>query len=187
MRRVLLCAWAAVAMTAAGCDEDDPCAGSTALTCTTAPSPTPAPVVRRTTVVERGDGSLPAFNALFRSIPTGELGTLEAEVDWTHPHDDLDVAIARGTCQFDSLISGHCVLLNVGSSPTAKPERARIVNEPPGNFTVIIVNFGPDDESISYQVRFTNGAGSSSAAAATTTAAFAGKDLRRLRRALTVE
>jgi hypothetical protein len=46
---------------------------------------------------------------------------------------------------------------------TTKPERLRLLNQPAGTYTLIVANFGPGDESISYQVIFTPGTSAASA------------------------
>lgn len=66
-----------------------------------------------------------------------------------------------------TLATGLALALEVGGSSvdsaTTKPQKLSAPNQPAATYTLIIVNFGPEDESIAYQVLFTNGASMASA------------------------
>jgi hypothetical protein len=163
IRRKLALAWAVVvALLLGGCGgEGNPCENPAAPGC--GASPSPSPVARDSIVIDGGNGGLPAFVALFRSLATTETGSFEVVVDWTFPTNDIDIVLARGDCSFDQFVNGGCAIAAAETSTTAKPERLRLLNQPAGTYTLIVPNYGPEDESISYQVIFTPG---TSAAAA---------------------
>jgi hypothetical protein len=125
-------------------------------------SPSP-PIQRPPFVLDGGEGSLPAFVALFRTLPITETGSFEVIVDWTFATNDIDIFLARGDCSFDQFVGGGCNYAATATSPTTKPERLRLANQPAGTYTLIVPNFGPADESISYQVIFTPGTSATSA------------------------
>jgi hypothetical protein len=127
------------------------------------PSPSPSPTARPPVILDGGSGALPAFFIFLRDVATTETGTFDITVDWTFPTNDVDVALIRGRCSFEQLIADQCVFIDMTSSVTRKPEQIRVTNQPPGQYTVAIANFGPEDESVAYQVVFTPGAGAASA------------------------
>jgi hypothetical protein len=127
------------------------------------PSPSPSPTPRPAVVIAGGSGSLPVFTVLIRNIATTETGTFDITVDWTFATNDVDVALARGSCSFDQLIGDQCTFVGIADSVTTKPERLHLTNQPAGQYTLVVPNFGPADESIAYQVVFTPGASAASA------------------------
>jgi hypothetical protein len=107
-------------------------------------------------VIAQGNGyPLEELNAGSVPFTTSATGTVEAIVDWTFASNDLDVYLARGACSFEQLIVDQCTILSFSESTTAKPERPRATNVPAGTHTMWVVNIGPGDESVSYQVVFT--------------------------------
>ena len=142
------------------------------------PSPTPRPPV----VIDAGEGSLPAFVVLLRPLTTTETGSFEIIVDWTFATNDIDILLARGDCSFDQFVGGGCNYAATATSPTTKPERLTLANQPAGTYTLIVPNFGPEDESISYQVIFTPG--TSAAAASNRSVVVSPEKVRQLRRGI---
>jgi hypothetical protein len=98
-------------------------------------------------------------------MTTTEVGTIEATVDWTYATNDVDVFLARGTCPEIEFIPELCRIVASAASATAKPERLRAPNQPAATYTLIVVNCGREDESIAYQVLFTNGSSAASPSA----------------------
>jgi len=117
------------------------------------PTPTPLPPPR---VVSQGSDSLGA-GRLGRTVFNTTLGgRLDVTVDWTDEENDLDVFVAQGDCTFERLDAGQCP--QAGSSEgTAKPEKLIVPNAPAGTYTLLIVNGGQGDESLSWQVVLTPG------------------------------
>jgi hypothetical protein len=138
------------------------CGGSDGVTTPASPTP-PPPTPRPPVVLDRGDGQLPALVALVRPIATTETGAFDVTVDWTFATNDIDVGLARGNCSFDQVIADQCAFAAESTSTTAKPEKLRLANQPAGTYTLVVVNFGPEDESIAYQVVFTPGTAAASA------------------------
>ena len=101
-------------------------------------------------------------------------------MDWTLAANDVDIFIARGNCSFDQFVTEQCTIAAEAISTTAKPERARLANQPAGTYTVVIANFGPGDESIAYQVVFTPGTSAASSGVSPTSGGIA-KPTRGLR------
>lgn len=132
------------------------------------PSPSPSPTPRPPVILDSGDGQLPAFFVYMRDVATTESGTFDITVDWTFPTNDVDVALIRGRCSFEELIADQCVFIDMTTSVTRKPERLRIANQPAGQYTVLLANFGPEDESVAYQVVFTPGTSAASVSRGTT-------------------
>jgi hypothetical protein len=155
-RTLTLTAASALAVMLGACGGSD---GPTTPVTTTPPAPTPRPPV----VLDRGEGQLPALFALLRPLATTETGAFDVTVDWTFATNDIDVGLARGNCSFEQLIAEQCAFAAESTSTTAKPERIRLANQPAGTYTLVVLNFGPEDESIAYQVVFTPGTAAASA------------------------
>ena len=169
-RTSILAAGATLALILAACGSKDTGCGSnpTGPGCPTSPTPPPA-TPRPAVVIDRGEGSLPVLTVLLRPVSTTETGAFDATVDWTFAANDVDVFLARGNCSFEQFVQDQCAIAAGSMSTTAKPERIRLANQPAGTYTLGVVNFGPGDESVAYQLVFTPG----TAAASTSQAASA--------------
>jgi hypothetical protein len=95
-------------------------------------------------------------------VTTTRAGTLKATVDWTFDENDIDVGLFTGDCSFDQFVGGQCEMVAASASTTAKPEQIQGA-APAGTYTLFIVNIGPGDETLSYQVVLTPDAAASSA------------------------
>lgn len=127
---------------------------------TAVPTPTPVPTPPPPVVVSQIQGfSLRANFASFANFSVPSTGTVEAVVDWTFPANDLDVYLTTATCTFTQLQANQCSMLGFSESFTAKPERVRVTNMAAGNYILWVVNAGPGDESLSYQIIFSANAG----------------------------
>ena len=129
----------------------------------TAP-PTPPPPPPPPAVVSQGVGL--ALEAGFTGrviVTTTQAGTLKATVDWTFDENDIDVGIFAGDCSFDQFVGGQCEMVAASASTTAKPERIEGAASA-GTYTLFIVNIGPGDETLSYQVVLTPDATAASSA-----------------------
>ncbi len=126
------------------------CGGSTPSQPTPTPTPAPTPQV----VVQGGD-TLKASEVGLLPITTARTGAIEVTVDWTFATNDIDVALARGSCSFDQLVAQQCTIAAISASTTAKPEKIRADNAAAGTYTLFIENTGPGDESLSFQVVLT--------------------------------
>lgn len=128
--------------------------------------PTPPPIMQ--TVVAQGSASgLQLFNVYVApTFTTTRTGRLDVTVDWTFARNDVDAHLARGACEFIQFILGACEIVAFSESTTAKPERLTVPSAAAGVYTLLIPNFGPGRESISYQVVLTTGGGAASGSAA---------------------
>ena len=116
------------------------------------PIPTPTPAPQRTLIVEGSQSNLPpastgAYFAQVVQITGTGAGTLEATVDWTFPSNPVALAWGQGDCLQDP----NCPLL-VQDTTNAKPKRITATNLAPGTYSLVVLNFGTTNESISFQV-----------------------------------
>jgi hypothetical protein len=58
----------------------------------------------------------------------------------------------------------QCDFAGFSESTTSKPERVTVANAPAGTYTILVINWGPDQESFSYQAALTTGGTAASAA-----------------------
>ncbi len=136
--------WAAVTASLAACGSSTPSQPT--------PTPTPAPTPQ---VLAQGGDTLKANEVGLLPITTARTGALEVTVDWTFAANDIDVALARGSCSFDQFVAQQCTVAAISASTTAKPEKIRADNAAAGTYTLFIENTGPGNESISFQVVLT--------------------------------
>jgi hypothetical protein len=128
---------------------------------------TPPPPV--TTVVAQGSfaGLSAGSGWVSEALATTSAGRLEVTVDWTFARTDLDVYILRGTsatCTPAQFNARQCDFAAFSESTTAKPEKVTVANAPAGTYTILVINWGPDQESFSYQAALTTGGTAASAA-----------------------
>jgi hypothetical protein len=120
------------------------------------PPPTTLPPLPPPSVVSTGQGSLPRdFVGRATPFTTTMTGNLDATVDWTFATNDLDVFIARGDCTPQQFFDRQCNIAAFSVSDTAKPERVQLTAAPPGLYTLLVGNVGPQEESLSWQVVLT--------------------------------
>jgi hypothetical protein len=123
---------------------------------TAAPTPTPTPTPPPPQVVSQvTGGSLPAGFIAWVVFTTARAGALDATVDWTFATNDLDVYLAQGSCDNNTIATTACPILGFSESTTAKPETAHVASAPAGTYTIFVNNLGPGDETVSYQVVLT--------------------------------
>ena len=172
-RTSILAAGATLTLLLAGCGSKDTGCGSNPTGPGCQPSPSPSPTARPAVVIDRGEGSLPELTVLLRPVSTTETGAFDATVDWTFAANDVDVFLARGNCSFEQFVQDQCTIAAGSMSTTAKPERIRLANQPAGTYTLGVVNFGPGDESVAYQLVFTPGTAAASTSDSAASAAAA--------------
>jgi hypothetical protein len=127
------------------------CGGSSTPTTPATPAPTPTPCTQTNvlqvdgSVLARNLGRAPAF-----SVSTA--GRLDITVDWTFPASPIGVyLVAAGACSIDQFNAQTCTFL-ARSETTTKPRKISVANTSPGNYELLVANFGTQDESISGQV-----------------------------------
>jgi hypothetical protein len=81
-------------------------------------------------------------------------GTIDATVDYTYSDTNLLVWIARGSCTPQQFVDDVCQFVAT-SFAGSKPRRVTATNQTAGTYAFLVGNMGPHDESISYQVVFT--------------------------------
>lgn len=126
------------------------------------PSPTPAPPVK--TLVKQGAGTGLGDHVLgVIDFTTAAAGTLEAHVDWTFPTSNVGVYLVKGTCSVDQFNARTCQFLASSESSTQKPRVITTASTPAGAYELLVGNFGPNEEAISFQIFLTTGGSASSA------------------------
>lgn len=120
------------------------------------PPPPPPPVV-----VSQMTGVFLEAEVLGKALfTTSQAGSLEVTLDWTFPENDLDPIMVKGDCSHDDFLAQRCETIGFSSSDTAKPEVATGTAEA-GTHTFFVANFGPGDETLSYQIVLTPNASAS--------------------------
>ena len=121
------------------------------------PPPTPPPPI----VVAQMTGVSLEANVLGKALfTTTQAGTVEITLDWTFPENDLDPILVKGDCSHDDFLAEQCEIIGFSTSETAKPEKASGTAEA-GTHTIFVANYGPGDETLSYQVVLTPSASAS--------------------------
>jgi hypothetical protein len=131
------------------------------------PPPTTLPPPPR--VLAQGGGPIPAEEGGGVQFNVDVVGRLDITVDWTFATNDIDLILFRGTCTEEQLIADACTVLVIADSASAKPERLTFPNAAVGIYTLVAINFGPEDESASYQIVLTPGAAGPPMASSTRT------------------
>lgn len=147
----------------AACGGDNPAAPTPT---SALPTPPPAPV---STVVAQGSlAGIPVNAGYFTpAFTTSSVGRLDATLDWTFARCDLDLYVlpASASCTADQFNARQCQFVAFSESTTAKPEKISVASLPAGAYKLLITNWGPVEESFSYQAVLTTGGSASSFAA----------------------
>lgn len=131
--------------------------GSNTVSAPPTPVPTPTAPPQRV-VAERSGVALPVDRAIYRSFDTTFPGALDATVDYTYADTRLLLWLAKGLCTPDLAQIEQCNYVAT-SFAGPKPRKLSATGTTAGQYTLIIGNFGPQDEAISYQVVLTPNAG----------------------------
>lgn len=79
-------------------------------------------------------------------------GRVDISVDWTSPSNDVDVYFYRGTCAPLDGFNDRCEILGKADSTNSKPERLSVPNVAAGTYTMLIYNYGPGSDTVSYRI-----------------------------------
>ena len=120
---------------------------------TTGGTPVTAPPQPQRSLV--GSGSAPGLGVypndyLRVLINVTQAGTLELSADWTFASDSVGIFLGQGDC----LNNLSCPSLGQNIS-ASKPKTLTVPNVQPGTYSLLVVNYGPNRESVSYQVFIT--------------------------------
>ena len=154
-RKLALAQAAALALLLGACGSDTP------VTPPTPPPPTPPPPVR-TLLVEGNYSGLKDRTLLAVPFDTAA-GTIEATVDWTFASDNVDIYLVRGSCTLEQFQKGTCPFVVNSDGSISKPEKLTATSQAAGSYTLYIGNWGPAEESVSFQIFSVTGGGTSSA------------------------
>jgi hypothetical protein len=83
-------------------------------------------------------------------VKTTVSGTLEGSVDWTFASNPVYISWARGDCQQNP----NCETISENKT-TSKPKKVSAVNASAGTYSLVVVNAGTSNESISYRITLT--------------------------------
>jgi len=126
------------------------------------PSPTPTPITRRLI----GEGSFSNLGErVIAEIPFNidSRATIEATVDWTFATDDVDIFLVHGRCTLDQFNTDTCPFAAFATNASTKPETVTAPNQEAGSYALYILNWGPAEESVSFQIFQVTGGSASSA------------------------
>jgi len=116
----------------------------------TTPTPSPSPVERA--LVDVPSLSLAAGFGVLEPFSADRPGGIAVTVDWTRPENDVDVYLIVGACTSEQFLSGQCQVVTYSDSTTAKPEQLAVTRSSPNSYALFVVNNGPGDEQVAYQV-----------------------------------
>lgn len=98
-----------------------------------------------------GTRDLTGTNVVLLPVTLTSAATLDVTATWASQSNDVEFAIHQGTCSFSNLGTSGCVALLESGKPTTRGVTlSKAVAA--GNYTMMIVNFGPGAESGTYQV-----------------------------------
>ena len=151
---------AMIAIGLSGCD-NNPCRSPAAPTCTPPASPTPTPAAVKTVVMQASIDSLPVDYVAGQYFSTSATGVIDVTVDWTFAEDTIHVWLAKGQCTFEAFEADTCEYVTQSLVSRPKPRILSLPGAAAGSYTLIVANWGPKDESLSYQVVLTSVSGAS--------------------------
>ena len=136
--------------------------GSGGPTTVSSPTPPPPPPPTRS-VIQGGAGVLPTRTIVRNIFTTPSNGTLDITVDWTIASSPIGVYVVRQACTLDQFNARACNFV-IMSEITQKPRKITLPSFGAGTYELLIANFAAVDESVSYEIGLTTGAGASAAA-----------------------
>ena len=136
------------------------CGGGTT-TPSSQPSATPPPPPVKTVLMQASIGSLPVDYVAGNYFSTSATGTIDLTVDWTFADNTIHIWVAKGQCTFEQFEGDTCEYVTQSLVPRPKPRILSLPAAPAGVYTLIVANWGPRDESVSYQIVLTSASGAS--------------------------
>jgi hypothetical protein len=75
-------------------------------------------------------------------------GNLEVEADWMSAADHIRLVLFTGTCTIQEAMNNQCDPNQIGvADQMVKPQILTFPNLPPGTYTAMVIDFGPNNES----------------------------------------
>jgi hypothetical protein len=112
------------------------------------------PDLSPTVITEGSKSGIPPFQtdgaAFVVVVKTTLSGKLEGTVDWTLASNPVGIAWHRGDCTQNP----NCELISENAT-TSKPKTVTAANAAAGTYSLIVMNLGTTDESISYKIVLT--------------------------------
>jgi hypothetical protein len=124
-------------------------------------------------VTQASGASVPVGYALGEYFDITGTGTIDATVDYTYADTLMFIWLAKGRCTSDQFEADQCQYVAT-SFTGGKPRKVSASGQAAGTYTLILGSLGPKDESVSYQVVFTQTTASAAPAATARRAAQPG-------------
>jgi hypothetical protein len=75
-------------------------------------------------------------------------GNLEVDADWTSAADNIQLVLFRGDCTLEDAVQNACDLNQIADARAmVKPQQLLEPLLPPGTYTIMVINAGPNDET----------------------------------------
>jgi hypothetical protein len=111
------------------------------------------PDLSPTVIAEGSKSDIPPFqtDAVFVVVvKTTVTGTLEGTVDWTLASNPVAISWHRGDCTQNP----NCEVMSQNTT-TSKPKTVTAANASAGTYSLVVMNLGTTNESISYRIVLT--------------------------------
>ena len=115
----------------------------------------------KTVIKEASISSLPVDYVAGQYFSTPATGTVDVTVDWTFAENTVHVWLAKGQCTFEQFEADTCQYMTQSLVSRPKPRILSMSAAAAGTYTLIVANWGPKDESLSYQIVLTSVSGAS--------------------------
>ena len=125
-------------------------------------APTPVPCVQST--LFQGQGEIPPSTLLSLDVAVPTAGRLDLTADWTFAANNVGLYLVQGSCTLAQFNARTCNFLGRFET-TVKPKRGS-VTVTPGTYTVLLANFGSQQDAGVVQVILSTGSCPAVAAAA---------------------
>jgi hypothetical protein len=75
-------------------------------------------------------------------------GNLEVDADWTSAADNIQLVLFRGDCTLQDAVQNACDPNQIAAARAmVKPQQLLEPTLPPGTYTIMVIDAGPNDES----------------------------------------
>jgi hypothetical protein len=101
--------------------------------------------------VFQGAAAFPPSTLDRESFSTSTTGRLDVTLDWTFPSSPFGVYVVQGDCNLEQFNTRGCNFV-LRSDTGLKPRKVSAPNVAPGAYSLLIANFGSQNESVSTQV-----------------------------------
>ena len=100
----------------------------------------------------RVDSLATSAQAFYVLLELTTAADFDATVEWTLASNDIDIGLGSGDCRGRA---DTCTYLVESTSTTAKPERLSRAGLTPGQYTLVVINFGSEPDQGTYEIGLT--------------------------------